>query len=47
MREAKEVSEMVEQTDAMVNHLNEYEEFLNIISQAVVFLSQLLSSKTI
>lgn len=47
MREAKGTSETRELGSQTVSILQEYEDFINLISQAVQFLSQLLSSKTI
>jgi condensin complex subunit 1 len=46
-REAKEVQEMLEQTNILMQSYQEYEEFLDIVGDAVQFLAQLLSSKTI
>jgi len=47
LKEAKEVNEMRENSKYVLDSMQEYEDFLGIVSQAVNFLSQLLSSKTI
>ena len=47
LKEAKEVNEMRENSKYVLDSMQEYEDFLGVVSQAVTFLSQLLSSKTI
>ena len=47
MKDAKEISEALDGAQMNISTFQEYSEFLDIVGQAVQFLAQLLSSKTI